>query len=185
MISQTVFPGASAAPEVVAVAEKAMWYAVYTRSRFEKKVFASLQRADFQVFLPLIKEKRRWSDRFQTVEAPLFPGYVFVRACAQRRQQVYYHPGVVRLVGFEGKPCEIREAEIMLMEKIVAHGLSACSEPARCATGDQVRVVRGPLKGWEGTVMTLKGQSRIRFEITGILQGVSVELDLGNVELLI
>ena len=71
------------------------------------------------------------------------------------------------------------------MEKIVAHGLSACSAPAGCTAGDKVRVVRGPLKGWEGMVTTLKGQSRICFEITGILQGVSVELDLGDVELLI
>jgi len=135
--------------------------------------------------LPLIQENRVWSDRVKQISVPLFPGYVFVKHCAEGMQQVYYHPGVVRLVGFGGKPCEIREEEISLMERIVAHGLLAFNTPATCTKGDQVKVVRGPLKGWEGFVTHLKGQSRILFQISGILQGVSVEVDMGDVEVVI
>lgn len=49
------------------------WYAIYTKSRFEKKVHRDLQQSKFQVFLPLVKEIKKWSDRIKTVSVPLLP----------------------------------------------------------------------------------------------------------------
>jgi transcription antitermination factor NusG len=78
------------------------WYAIYTKSRFEKKVFRDLAHSQYQVFLPLVTEKKHWSDRIKSVSVPLFPSYVFVKLLTQHQSKLYNYPGVVKLVSFEG-----------------------------------------------------------------------------------
>ncbi len=158
------------------------WYAVYTRSRFEKKLYHDLQKAKIQAFLPMIKEKRKWSDRLKTILMPLLPSYVFVKMPQKNLQQIYYYPGVVRLVSFEGKPCEIREEEMRLLEKIVASGIQVQSTTSSCVKGDAVRVMRGPLAGWEGRVDRLNGQSRVVFNFECLQQAISVEVSTTDIE---
>ncbi|HZV69381.1 MAG TPA: UpxY family transcription antiterminator [Saprospiraceae bacterium] len=159
------------------------WYAIYTKSRFEKKVHRDLQQSKYQVFLPLVKEIKKWSDRIKTVNVPLLPGYVFVKLDKQNIPKLFYYPGVVRLVSFESKPCEIREEEIRLLKEITSHGFPV-QQAVPCDVGDNVRIVRGPLQGWEGKVETKKGQSRIVFQIASILQCISVEVSMGDVEMI-
>jgi transcription antitermination factor NusG len=158
------------------------WYAIYTKSRFEKKIFHSLRSKGFHVFLPLVKEKRMWSDRIKTVEVPLLPSYVFVRTAREKFAQIYPYPGFVRFVSFQGKPCEIREEEIALLEQIVEHGFHVQQSPL-CDLGDRVRITRGPLRGWEGCVEKKKGASRVVFRFDCIQQAISVEVEVGDVEL--
>ncbi len=157
------------------------WYAIYTKSRFEKKIHKALQKSGFQTFLPLIKEKRVWSDRIKTVEVPLFPSDVFINAAKVQFPQIYLFPGFVRFISFEGKPCEIKEKEIHLIEKIITHGFPV-QQTACCQVGDLVRIIRGPLKGWEGRVESKKGNSRIVFHFEGLQQAISVEVGMGDVE---
>jgi transcriptional antiterminator RfaH len=157
------------------------WYAIYTHSRFEKKIYEAMRKSGAEVFLPMIKEKRVWSDRLKSVQVPLLPGYVFIRTPRQLLSQVYYYPGVVRVVSSEGKPCAIRDTEIGLLEKIVRFGFQA-QVTTNCEVGDAVRVVRGPLKGWEGRVESKRGASRVVFLLDGIGQAVCVEVRAGEVE---
>ena len=56
-----------------------IWVAVYTRPRHEKTVKKEFQKKGFEVYLPMLKERRKWSDRKKWVEFPLFRSYVFVR----------------------------------------------------------------------------------------------------------
>lgn len=158
------------------------WYALYTRSRCEKKVQQDLERIQIHVFLPLVKEKRQWSDRLKTVVLPLLPGYIFIKSDPCDLRRALYCPGVVRIVSFCGKPCEVREAEITLLEAIVQFGLPAFNtEP--CCVGDRVRIVRGALKGWEGNVSrTHSGGNRVVFLMESIGQAVTVEVEVGEVE---
>ncbi len=161
------------------------WYAVYTRSRFEKKMYRALIRSKLEAFLPLVKEKRVWSDRLKTVEMPLLPGYIFVKLSPDNLAQVYTYPGFVRFVAFEGKPCVIREAEIDLLQKIVEHGLRVQhTGGCTCQVGDRVRIIHGPLKDWEGCVERLQGSSRIIFQLDSIQQAISVEVECGEVEVI-
>ncbi|MFZ1676233.1 MAG: UpxY family transcription antiterminator [Saprospiraceae bacterium] len=182
MYSNSNFPATVNTGLVQNLTSDYQWYAIYTRSRFEKKVHQDLKQSKFQVFLPLVKEIKKWSDRVKTVSVPLLPSYVFVKLNKQNIPKLFYYPGVVRLVSFESKPCEIREEEIRLLEQIMTHGFPV-EKVVPCAVGDKVRIVRGPLQGWEGKVETKKGQSRIVFQIASILQCISVEVNMGDVEL--
>ena len=55
------------------------WIAVYTKPRHEKTVENELLKKGFEVYLPILKERRKWSDRKKWVEFPLFRSYIFVR----------------------------------------------------------------------------------------------------------
>ena len=49
------------------------WYAVYTRPRSEKKALITLSEDGYEVYLPLKKTLRQWSDRKKWIEFPLIP----------------------------------------------------------------------------------------------------------------
>ncbi len=44
------------------------WFVIYTKSRNEKKVAELLQKNGVEVFCPLVKLKKNWSDRKKIVE---------------------------------------------------------------------------------------------------------------------
>ena len=46
------------------------------RSKVAREALASL---GIECYLPLVRERREWSDRTKEVETPLLPGFVFVR----------------------------------------------------------------------------------------------------------
>ena len=157
------------------------WYIIYTRSRFEKKLYQALLKSGFQTFLPLIKEKRIWSDRLKTVIVPLLPSYVFVKINRTEFRDIYHYPGFVRFISNEGQPSTIREEEISLLDNIVKNGFKA-QQVTPCRVGDKVRVIKGPLKDWEGCVERKAGQSRITFQFDGFQQAICVEVSARDVE---
>ncbi|MBO7625543.1 MAG: UpxY family transcription antiterminator, partial [Bacteroidales bacterium] len=65
--------------------EEKQWYVGYVRSCQERRVAAALQAAGEEYYLPVRKERRRWSDRVKTVEVLLLKGMVFIRTTNARR----------------------------------------------------------------------------------------------------
>ena len=82
--------------------ETPRWYALRTRSRHEKRVWAQIDRQGIEVFLPLIGRRSRWKDRTVQVQFPLFPGYCFAHFAWQDRLRVLTAPGVVEVLGAGG-----------------------------------------------------------------------------------
>src|SRR5690606_14894618 len=64
------------------------WHVARTKSRQEKALQAALRTRGIPHYLPLFSEQRLHGGRRRTVEAPLFPGYVFVCTDAGGRVQV-------------------------------------------------------------------------------------------------
>lgn len=158
------------------------WYAIYTKSRFEKKLYSNLIKAGYEAFLPLIKEKRNWSDRIKTIEVPLLPCYLFLRAKELDFRNIYLMSGFVKFVSFDGKPAIIKKSEILLLNQIINNELPVTTRNLDCEIGDKVRVIRGPLRGWEGTIQSKKGNTSITFHFESIQQAISVEVYLDDVE---
>ncbi|HSK14227.1 MAG TPA: UpxY family transcription antiterminator [Phnomibacter sp.] len=88
------------------------WYALYTRSRWEKKVDRLLTEAGYETYCPLNKVERRWSDRIKKVEEPLFRSYVFVHIEPAKQSYVRAIEGVVNFVYYLGKAAIVRDEEI-------------------------------------------------------------------------
>lgn len=125
------------------------WFALRVKSRTEKVVATIARNKGFEEFLPLYKCRRRWSDRFKSVEMPLFPGYVFCRLNPEFRLPLLTIPGVMSFVGIGRAPMPIDDAEITAIQTAVGAGLVAEPHPF-LEVGQRVRLAEGPLAGLEG-----------------------------------
>ena len=160
------------------------WYAVSTRSRQEKVAARTLQALGICHFLPLQVQRRQWSDRRQIIEAPLFPGYLFVHIdpWSSSRLDVLKAPGVARFIGDHAGPSPINDAEIEDIRTLTSCGVELTPHPF-LKRGDRVRVVRGALAGIEGILTRLGSGLRIVISIEVIHRSVAITVSINDVEL--
>jgi len=137
------------------------WYAVHTRSRFEQKVYSGIYGKSIEVFLPRIQVMSRRKDRRKKILVPLIPGYVFVNTELDYEEHlnILKTVGVVRLIGFEGKPIPVKNDEIASL-RILDGTDRTVQNRDFMKTGDRVIIMEGPLKGLMGFYLQHKGQSR-------------------------
>jgi transcription antitermination factor NusG len=126
------------------------------------------------------KTVRRWKDRRKCLDLPLFPGYVFVRVALADQMRVLQIPGVVRLVGFNGRPLPLPDNEIDGLKIGLAAGVLAEPHPFLIA-GRRVQIKGGPLAGREGILLRRKGRLRVVLSIELIMRSVVVDMDVENV----
>ena len=152
------------------------WYALQVRPRFEKIIATTLLNKGYEGFLPLYRNRSRWSDRIKEVELPLFPGYLFCRFNINNRLPILVTPGVMHVVGIGKTPHPVDECEIAALKAIVISGLQA--EPRSYLNiGEKVRIEVGPLAGVEGILLALKGSNRLVVSVSLLQRSVSVEIN--------
>jgi len=134
------------------------WYAVYTKPRWEKKVNSLLLQKGIEVYCPLNKIRRKWSDRIKTIEEPLFKSYVFVKIKDDERTSVRMTNGVVNFVYWDGKPAIIKEKEIQTIRRFLDEYENVEAVRIDLAEGDRVQVIAGPMMDKEGKVMEVKNK---------------------------
>lgn len=159
------------------------WFALQVRTRHEHWVASHLDGNGFELFLPLYKCRKRWSDRIKEAELPLFPGYLFCRLNPQDRLPVLKTPGVIQIVGFNRQPVPVDEVEISSLQRLVSSGMPNQPWPY-LQVGEQVRIESGPLRGLEGRVVEFKGNHRLVLSITLLQRSVAVEMDSAFVQAL-
>jgi transcription antitermination factor NusG len=152
------------------------WYALRVRSRNEKLVSFGLRERGYTEFLPLYTTTRRWSDRMQRVELPLFPGYLFCRFDAENRLPILTTPGVSHVVGIGKLPLPVEDAEIAALQAIVSSGLLLQPWPF-LRIGQRVTVQDGPLRNVEGAVLEIKDQQHLVISITLLQRSVAVRME--------
>ena len=155
------------------------WYALYTCANQEKRVAEQLETRSVEHLLPLYGSVRRWKDRRVRLQLPLFPGYVFVRLALKDRLQVLQIPRVAYLVGFNGSPTPLEEAEVSMLRKclsMINRTDQVEPHPYLCS-GQRARVANGPLNGMEGVVVYWKNRTRVIVSFDLIMRSISVEVD--------
>lgn len=133
------------------------WYVIYTKSRSEKMVADKLAKAGIEVFCPLLKRKKLWSDRWKWVEEPLFRSYCFVCLEDRERDKVFLVPGVVRYVYHCGKPAIIREKEMNLLKSWLIEYDHESIQAESLNVNDRIRIRSGALMDKEAEVLEKKG----------------------------
>jgi transcription antitermination factor NusG len=158
------------------------WYALYTRSRFEKKMMSEIADRSVEVFLPMREILSRWKDRKKRIWIPLFPGYIFVHHVntPENRFRILNIPGAVRFVGFEGHADPIPEEQIQYVRRFLESKISMDPYPY-IRVGSRVEVIAGPLKGIRGILVEKRGRFRFVIQVDLIRQAVSVEIDTSDV----
>jgi transcription antitermination factor NusG len=136
--------------------EKATWYALYTKPRWEKKVADLLTKKKIVNYCPLNRVQKQWSDRKKIVLEPLFKSYVFVCIPETRQLDIRQTDGVINFVYWLGKPAVIRDNEIDVIKRFLHDYENVQLEKAEVNLNDTVRVTHGPLLFMEGNVVEVK-----------------------------
>jgi transcription antitermination factor NusG len=153
------------------------WYALYVRSRYEKKVHQLLLEEGVVSFLPLLDTWRQWSDRKKKVSEPLFRGYVFVNIDIRKEQMMVLDTeGVVKFIGIGRTPSVISEKDIDWLKRLVREPDAVHRHVNALPAGQRVKVLAGPFKDFEGVVVKQGRESRLVVFFESIMQGVEVTI---------
>jgi len=159
------------------------WFAVQTRPRHEKKVNAELHEKGIHSFLPLHREKRRWSDRSQWVELPMFSQYLFVRVPANvdSRIRVLQTGGVVQFVGSTARGTPVPDEQIEGLLAIVSNRIPTAPHDF-LRVGQRVRIRGGVLEGMEGILSAIRNEKSLVVSVDLIQKSVAIRIDGFEVE---
>ena len=133
---------------------KKKWYVVYTKARNEKKTALILEKSGIDVYCPIVKEVRQWSDRKKTVEVPLFSSYLFVHLAPKERELVYAAPGVVRYLFWLNRPAIVKDQEIETLKSWLS-GEVLAAKVQTLKPGDCLSISQGPFKGKDGVIQNI------------------------------
>ncbi|MEO8592806.1 MAG: UpxY family transcription antiterminator [Candidatus Solibacter sp.] len=160
-----------------------LWFALKTRVGDEQSVNDLLSFKGFEAFLPLYQLRKKWSDRYKTVNLPYFPGYVFCSFDPRFRLPVLTTPGVQFVVGYGKQLVSIEDREIDAIRKVVSSGVPATT-CTFLSVGEKVRITEGSLCGAEGLLVRLKSSWRVVLSVTLLQRSIYVEVDQSAVELI-
>ena len=152
------------------------WIVVRSKPRSEKVVYNELVSKNIEAYLPLLKKRRKWSDRKKWVEFPLFSSYLFARIDIKNSIFVLQTQGVNTIIKFGEKIAVVQDDVIKAMRLAIEGGYEL--EPTEYfVEGNLVEVIAGPMKGVSGIVARLKGQSRLIIKIDAIQQALSIQIE--------
>jgi transcription antitermination factor NusG len=156
------------------------WFALQVAPRNEKKIINLLRQKGYECFTPTYWQKRKWSDRTVDIELPLFPTYVFCYFSPSTIGKVIATQGVIRIVGFGGKPAEIAVEEVEALQLLAQSYF--LREPWNYLTdGTIVLIETGPLAGVRGTICQNDNKRRLVISVTLLRRSVAIQLDEGTV----
>ncbi len=144
------------------------WYAIYTKSRNEKTVADALVIKDVEVYLPLLKTLKQWSDRKKWVEIPLFRSYLFVRIRDPEYFEILKTPGVVRFITFQNERVPIPDQQIEAVKAYLDDEDRMPLPDTHYEPGDTVEITRGTMKGLVGAMVKVQGKQRVIIDISAI-----------------
>jgi transcription antitermination factor NusG len=134
--------------------------------------------------LPLLSEKRRWSDRIKTIHVPLFKNYLFVKIAPAEEAfwKVITTRGVTQIVGDDRGPIPIADKEIEAVAHTLKNRVGRVKVVCGFHRGQPVRVKGGPLQGIEGCFVQIRGEDVLAVHINILGQTVLTEVDYCDVE---
>jgi len=141
------------------------WYAVITKPRAEATAQEHLVRQGYECLLPQVRRVLRGAAGLKTRIESLFPNYLFLRADPDfvSLAPVRSTRGAIGLVRFGAEPVCVPDAVIdRIRSRIdIEDGLIKLISPD-LVPGQGVRVMDGPLVGWEGVFLSHEGLDRVR-----------------------
>lgn len=153
------------------------WFVVWTESRAEKQVESRIAAKGLTPWLPKVTERRKWSDRWQEVVLPLFPGYLFARGRMAQLTAVLRTPGVVTVVkSGAGRPAFLSDGFVSSLRHAIEHSgvpVAPVEDAIQYSVDDEVVVREGPLAGLRGVVQEVRSGRRLVVWIEQIGRGVA------------
>ena len=160
------------------------WLVAYVQSCLEKKTAQRLAAMGIECYLPVQSEIRQWSDRRKRVDCLVIPMMIFVHVTPQERPLPLSLQAVSRYMVLRGEstPAVIPDEQMdrfRFMLDYSPEAVEMCSAPL--APGDAAKVIKGPLAGLEGELITVNGKSKVAVRLD-MLGCAHVDVPIGFVE---
>lgn len=153
------------------------WFALYTKSRSEKKVYQELTHKGIDCYLPLEKKLKMWSDRKKWVEEPFIKSYVFVKINEAELQSALNTPGVVTVIKFEGKPAKVQNEHIKIIQSILSGKDDYELSIEEFEPGEYVEIKQGNMKGYFGELIHHLNKYKVLIRISSINQNLLIRIN--------
>ncbi len=157
------------------------WYAIYTHSNAEKKLYKQLVERNIQAYLPVTTKQRQWSDRVKIIEQPLFKSYLFINVTTHGLHIAKTLVGFSHFIRFGRYPVHIPSSQILLMQQVLTAYQQTNSLASALVQGSEIRIVSGALAGLQGCLVTVKGKQRVAIEIEKLQQSLLVDLPINHI----
>ena len=140
------------------------WHVVHTASRCEKKVRERFEAKGIDCFLPIQTVVRQWKYRKKRVEVPVISSTIFVHITEKQHLDVLHTQGVVSFLRLRGEqhPAVVPDKQMEAFRFLVDFSeetIEMVNE--NLSVGDYVTVIKGPLRGLEGELISFKGVNKI------------------------
>jgi len=135
-------------------------------------------------WLPIVKERHKWSDRWREITSPLFPCYLFARGGSIDSHRVLGIPGVLTVVKRGAVPATLTDAFVAHLRDAIERD-GAAESVARVedyTPGDEVIVQEGTLKGVRGVVRECRNGRQIVIWVSEIGRGVALTIGRAMVQ---
>jgi transcriptional antiterminator NusG len=166
---------------------EAKWYVVHTYSGYENKVATDLEKMvenrkmqdlilDIKIPTETVTEVKE--DKVREVERKIFPGYVLIKMIVTDDSWyvVRNTRGVTGFVGPASEPVPLSDAEV------AALGVDKRTVEVSYKVGDLVKIIAGPLKGMEGSVISIdEANNVVSVKISMLGQEIPAEMELDQV----
>lgn len=157
------------------------WFLIYCKSRQEALAARNLQRQGYEVYLPLLRQRRRGHLNAGWRVAPMFPRYLFIHL---DRESDNWKPirstfGVSRLVVFGDVPARVPDTFLDALRAQAGENGIHESDRYGFVAGETVVIVAGPMAGYEAVFKAKTAKERVvlLLEIAGRMVALSVRSD--------
>lgn len=156
------------------------WFALRVKPNHEKSVSELMRIQGYEEFLPTYRIRCRRAQRWHDLELALFGGYIFCRFDRTSWPRIINTPGVIDVVRAGRTLAPVDEQEIEALQ-IVQRSTVEVQPWPYLQVGQPVRITAGPLAGRPGSVVTLKGSTRLVLLMTLLQRSVLVEIDRDSI----
>lgn len=161
----------------------ARWHVAKTHPHAEMRAVAHLQRQGFEVYLPRYLKRRRHARKVDTVQAPLFPGYLFVAIdiAAQRWRAIHSTVGIAHLICHGNDPVPLPDEVIRELQQRELDGVVSLPPPPAFKPGEPLRILDGAFASCLGLYDGMRDGERVAILLDLLGRKVRVVLDLDAV----
>lgn len=147
------------------------WFVLVIKTNREKQVAEVLEKHGFEIYCPVKKEIRQWSDRKKKVEVPIFQNYLFVRLKEADRDTVFITSYIKKYLYWLGKPAVVRDEEIETIRKWMSDTSILNITSSHLQKGKLITIEKGAFKDKEATIQEVR-----KNELKLVLNGLGIVL---------
>ncbi|NCB52456.1 MAG: antiterminator LoaP [Clostridia bacterium] len=157
------------------------WYVLHVRTGAELSIKDELTRKTYKAAAPAEMRAERRNGQWQLQKRLLLPGYIFVNVDLSDRDYYIIRdiPGVIRFLGTAcPEPIRRDEEDYILW---LANEDAPLSPSRLLMEGGRARVLSGPLRGREGTIVRINRRQRravLAITMAGYPKEISLSVDI-------